>query len=513
MDNIGEDCDAIVLGAGHNGLCVGLYLIQQGYRTLILEKDDDIGGMASSDQDLVPGFWHHRHANFLSYLDLRREGLVDFEALGVETVWPDAQHGICFRDDRPPLILYRPDRPERSRQSIARFSEKDARMYLRVKSRADRLSGSLARSMQGAPDRRKLDQLLGEVIKTYSTFRFTAPLRHGTARTAIDSLFESEELRTLLYRLTLEFGGNLVAAGSDIGFLSAIMWMIGRRRIPRGGMSSVPFALGRAFEALGGVIRCGVDVARVVVDGGRASAVTTRDGRHIPAAQCIVATTSLDDLYERLCSGVTISPERRSTLAAFRAQRATSVGSSKFCLRTAPHYRASAIDPAIDRCLMTFIGLDSPEEVLAAAGDVRQGCFPPPNGVVRINSLWDDSQAPEGFHAGGADTIFPSTQTMDGSAIEALQENFAPALLECWSQYAPNMTADNVLAQSFSLSKESERKLLLGEGDDQYRSGVDGLFLAGSETFPGGGVHGFCAYAASKVIAADGAAAKRCSPA
>lgn len=63
-----------------------------------------------------------------------------------------------------------------------------------------------------------------------------------------------------------------------------------------------------------------------------------------------------------------------------------------------------------------------------------------------------------------------------------------------WSQYAPNMDRDNVLSASFDRFVTVDRALLLRYGGEQYRTHVKDLYVCGTSTHPGGGVHGACAY-------------------
>lgn len=499
----GLSYDAVVVGAGHNGLALATYLARAGLSTVVMEQADTVGGM-SRTIDGPQGFRHHHHANALLYQDLiARTPALDVETLGVSTTWPHAQHGLCFADDRPPLILFRIDQLERSCQSIGQFSKRDARMYRRLKRHADRLTPALARAMFGLPHRTLFEALRTDITDAHSGLALSPQLGSRTARAVIDELFESPEMRTMMYLLSCEFGGALDEAGSDLSFLGHVVWLIGRRRLPLRGMSQVPQALHAAFTRAGGHTMLGSPVDRVLVSAAGATAVQLADGRRVNATTVVASGAGIGETYRRFLGDSVLDEPTRQLVSAFEQQRATSLASVNFALREPPRYRAAVHDENINSCFQTFIGLDEPEAVLANQRDVRAGLLPEPAGAVRVNSVWDASQAPGSQQVAGIDCVFPPTAALDQAWLDAVRDSFPTALYETWRGYAPNMTAENIIHPAFELSPHSERKMMFGFGAGQYRSGVERLYLCGCGTYPGGGVHGACAFNAFQVISHD----------
>jgi len=101
--------DAVIIGAGHNGLCLGAYLARAGLKVGIFERRHDEGGGAHTDEATVPGFWHNLHAQYMEFIEMMpfyRD--FDLPSFGARVIKPDAQVGITFADGRPPLVIYRP---------------------------------------------------------------------------------------------------------------------------------------------------------------------------------------------------------------------------------------------------------------------------------------------------------------------------------------------------------------------------------------------------------------------
>lgn len=485
---------AVVIGAGVNGLAAGLNLAAAGVRTLIIERSQGIGGQAVTEESLLPGFKIHPHANYLSYQDLtgRRTDAAS-KAMPRRTVMPLAQHGLAFRDGRPPVVLYRRELMQKTRLSLAVFSKHDARAYLQAKALADQLTRALADIYFSAPYGTAISAYGGMVGKVYSGLFDARQLGTRTARQVIDTLFESDEVRTMFYRLHLEFSGGLHDEGSDMAFLGYVLWLLGRRTLPLGGMESVPKALAAAARKAGATIACGVGVARVSERDGTVDGVYLSDGGFIAAS---IVVSSAD--YE--ASMGTLVPQR-ARAAHYAGVRANMIGSYSACLDRAPEYRSGIHNGDINKCAQVFIGMDTTAEVAAQASDLDAGRLPLVSGAIRLNSLWDASQAPAGQFAAGADCPFPGG--VDDELLRDVEASFPAAFAQTWADYAPNM-GQAILARQFRLTSDKTRKIALREGDEQYRGPLRGYYLCGASTHPGGGVHGACGTNAFKVIMQDG---------
>jgi phytoene dehydrogenase-like protein len=193
-------------------------------------------------------------------------------------------------------------------------------------------------------------------------------------------------------------------------------------------------------------------------------------------------------------------------MAVFRQTRPTSIGTTAYCLDEAPRYKSARHDAEIDACLKTVVGYQSPADVLEQDADIRRGRLPRPAGVVRIHSLWDESLAPGPFHLAGVDSAFPAASLLDEETWGFIDASFPSAFLETWrSHFAPG-NGPQVFAMGFEHSHSFERRMLLRMGPDQYRSSINGLYLAGPGVYPGGGVHGACGRNAARTILNDFAA-------
>lgn len=491
---------AIVIGAGHNGLVAGLGLARDGIRTLVVEQGDLVGGQAVADEDLCPGFVHHAHANALLYVDLAVSAKgPDLTALGVETIAPRAQHGIAFCDGRPPIVLYRSDLRALSVKSLRRYSYRDAKTFDLLKARADRLTAVLAATFYAPPDGSRFERQHSAIEAAFRDMGLAARLGSRTGQDVIDELFATPEIRTLMYRLCAEFGAPLCDAGGDAAFLGLVMWLVGRRRLPRGGMSRVPAALRTAFEDAGGEVRLGTAVKAIRASAGRADGVLLADGTELEAP-LVISSIGVSSTYRDLLQAQALPKDVSAELERFDVTPSPAIGNLKLCMRSAPSYNGAAREPHIDECLQVFIGLDEPEEAIRDAAQIRQGLLPSPAGSIRVNTLWDRTQAPPGFHSAGVDCAFPDVRRLGAEAVAGVERHYARAFLDIWRRYAANMTEDNVLACRFALTAGYERKMLLRLGESQYRTHLEGIYLAGASTHPGGGVHGACAHNALQVI-------------
>ena len=131
---ITKEYDAIVIGSGHNGMCLAAYLQRAGLKVAIFEQRHEEGGPVFTCECTAPGFLHNLHAQYLAFMDWM-PFYYDFELekLGARTITPENQFGVAFSDGRPPIVLYSlkadPDL-KLTHRSIAVYSKEDADTYV-----------------------------------------------------------------------------------------------------------------------------------------------------------------------------------------------------------------------------------------------------------------------------------------------------------------------------------------------------------------------------------------------
>ncbi len=516
--------DAVVIGAGHNGLCLAAYLQRAGLRTVVVERRHEEGGGINTEEPVLPGYRHNMHAQYMEFFDMMPM-IEDFglEDLGLRTITPDAQAGIAFADGRPPIIIYRPELLDRTRESIAEYSKSDADTFVDLKRRAMLMQQMLATSLYNPPSPASELEQAAVVAEGWSDLGIGPQHALKSPKVVIDELFETSELRALLYRTTVEWGYPIDQAGMGAGFLTFIMWTLGNWKLCRGGTHTLAKAITQACYREGVDLIENTAVERVLVEDGRAVGVEVRGGRQIRANRLVASNADLRQTLLDLVGEEYLSKLWVSRAKGFRYGPSHVLGTPMFCLYEAPTYRSAEWNPDIDRCFYTMVGFEGADDTVRYIRDAYSGTLPKPAAGTWVNSLWDKSQAPPDRHAATGWYFLPPASALSAKEWTDVRATFNDRFLAVWRQHAPNMTADNVIAHKLYTPDQIERKNLMREGDfsngefalDQlgsnrpfpeastYRTEVAGLYLCGPSAYPGGGAHGACGYNAYKAIAED----------
>jgi phytoene dehydrogenase-like protein len=465
----------------------------------VVEQSNRVGGMARSDEAPASGFRHNPHANYLAYGAVSAvERHFDLAGAGLITVTPEAQHGLAFADGRPPLILHRNDQVARSAASLGIYSGADADTYASLKVAANQLDQLMASSLYSPPGRSIAERQIEAAARLYG-----GEARSRSAKAVIDDLFQSDEVRTLFYQLAAETGLLLEAEGSGVGFLTFTLWLVGQWRLPIGGMQAYADALARAAKREGVEIASGRRVQRIIVRRGRATGVVVSGHGQVVARRAIASSAGLVQTLRGFLPDSALSLQARARVDAYAIHEGPGLGSLALALTTAPDYRSARWDSTINRCLRIVVGYDNAAATVAHLRAVNSGLLPMPAAALRVNSLWDESQAPVGAHIAGGDVLMPGWSSLDTQTWEAVAESFAPAFIDAWAKYAPNISPTSVTASAFFPPQNYDRAISLGEGFGQYRTEIERLYLCGASTYPGGGVHGACGFNAFGAIAED----------
>jgi phytoene dehydrogenase-like protein len=461
--------DAVVVGAGPNGLAAAIALAETGREVTLIEGADTVGGGARSAELTLPGFVHDTCSTvhslallspFLRRLPLARHGL--------DLVHPDAPLAHPL-DGGAAVIL------ERSVEATASSLGADATAYRRMFEPLVRDVDPLVEQLLGPlrPPRHPL------VVGRFGLSGIRSAV--GLAR----SRFEGERARALLAGCCAHSMLSLRAPGTAaFGMVLALGAHAVGWPVAAGGSQRLADALAAHLRSLGGRIETGRPVeslAELPAAGATLLAVTPRQLLRI-------AGPSLPSLYRR-------------RLGRYR------YGPGVFKLDWALDGPIPWAAPEVARAGTVHLG-GRLEEIAASEDAVAAGEHPQRPFVLLVQaSLFDHRRAPSGSHTAWAYCHVPSGSDRDmTAAIEAQVERFAPGFAERIVERSvmgpaeverrnPNYVGGDINGGAQDLRQLFTRPVARAV---PYSTPVPGLFLCSSSTPPGGGVHGMCGYWAAR---------------
>jgi phytoene dehydrogenase-like protein len=508
-----ERCDAVVIGAGHNGLVAATYLARGGLRVLVLEGREVVGG-ACVTEELFPG---HRLSScaYICHL-LQEKVIVDLElprhGFAVFPLEPARFHP--FPDGRH-LVIW--DDHARTAEGIERHSRRDAAAYPRwigLWERAGRLLhayflapaptyAEIAARVRGTEDEELWETLL------------TRPMWD-----LVHEHFESDVMRA--HALNAQDLGDPRAPGSALcyAYLKVNLHSApGTVGIVKGGMGGVTRAMAAAAREAGVAIRTGAPVERVLVDGGRAAGVVLADGELV-RADLVVSNADPKRTFLRLVPAAALPESFRSAVAGL----GTRAGYLKFhaALCELPDFSAH-LGPGFDPRYLAQVKICPSTDTFLGAWQDAQAGRPAraPLMEVQIPSVYDATLAPPGHHVVSVWALWAPVRLAEGS-WEAGRREVGECLIDTLTAYAPNFRRALVdwalftpadLEARVGLTDGNIRHLDIVPGQlfarrplpgwARYRTPLPGLYLCGAGTHPGGEVTGAPGHNAAHAILED----------
>ncbi len=506
--------DAIIIGAGHNGLVTAGYLARAGARVLVQEKRGIVGG-ASVTEEPWPGF---RISTFGYAAGLLRPKIVDeleLKRYGYRPILCDPQGFSPFPDGRS-LTFWLDE--EKTQQEIARFSARDAAAYPKYLAWWDSVLDQIEPILLAPP------VPLGEMLSTWTGGDPQVLLKELFLQSAADLLdgwFESEELKGVLASSSIigTFAGPrtpgtaYILAHNNVGILD------GHRRIwglAQGGMGGITQAMARSATQHGAQVVTGDGVREILVEGGRAVGVSTESGA-VHRAPIVVSSLDLQQTFLRLLPEAAVDGGFRSRVQKIRSEGAC----LKFnaALDRLPRYTAAPDPSRLAGALDIAPSVDYLEH---AFDEAKYGRFSSrPYIDIYHQSLLDPSVAPPGKHTMTCFVEYAPTH-LRNRAWDEVRAEVAETVLSTLEEYAPDIRSV-VRAWQVVTPQDIERELgMTGGNIDQgditpdqlfsfrpipgwtsYRTPIPGLYLCGCATHPGGGVLGAPGHNAAQVILAD----------
>jgi phytoene dehydrogenase-like protein len=526
-----QNYDAIVIGAGHNGLVTAAYLAKYGKKVLVLERRPIVGGIAATEE-MFPGFKY----NVCAHLGGSFSTAV---AKDLEL----ARHGFALTPLNPLLFaplpsgdsLLIPREPAGIAEEIGRFSKTDAGKFESFNTLATRLASFLATvntaiPLPGGakPGSFNVSQLvklgwkfrrLGE--KNMHEFLRILPM---SVTDFLNEWFETDILKAALATngVRATFVGPR-AQGTSFVFLHHQLGQAnGAFRTTgwvRGGLGHLSQALARAAQQYGAALRTGCEAARIVTRNGRATGVVLQNGEEITAT-AVISNADIKRTFLKLVEPTYLDPG--FLLQVRNVKSRGSMAKVNLALDALPKFRCSKHhESAAYQGGIIHIGPNL-DELERAADDAKYGRFSKkPWLEITIPSAADPSLAPAGKHVMSVWMQY-APYHLKGRSWSEEREALGDTVVNLIEDHAPGFK-NSILHRQVLTPLDLEETYGLTGGHlyhaeltlDQiffmrpvpgwapYRTPIQNLYLCGSGTHPGGGVTGLPGHYAAREILKD----------
>jgi phytoene dehydrogenase-like protein len=495
----GADFDAIVIGAGHNGLVTAAYLARGGLSTLLVEARADVGGTAASEEfaGATVNICNCDHLTFrttpvIEELGLRELGLeyIDLEPAQHNFSWTSAADGAGWShhgdldatlDD---IGRYFPSQVDGYRRYIAAAAPA-VRMIFEAAAQPPTVAGLTKLALR----------------KRFSGVKTLMTWSRRSAADVLRSFFDDEAIMgpaamtgPMVWGITPEL------PGSGLGALTHAMRSVAKVGRPVGGSGQVPATLLAAFEAAGGTLRTKSAVDTITCSAERVSGIVLVDGTEITAA-IVVSACNPHDTFLRWLEHPPSSA--RDLVRRWGDIRHDQGYESKIdaVLSAPPALRG------FDRPLgPTSVIAPSLADIDRGASMMAEGrILDRPGLLVNVPTLIDATIAPPGRHVLSIEALFTPYDFVGGWAgsqeprrwLEAFAELCEPGFLDSiidWRAMTPDVYERDFHLPAGHATSFAGGPLAAFRNDNpeltKYETAVDGLYLTGAATFPGAGVWG-----------------------
>lgn len=274
--------DVVIVGAGINGLTCGCYLAKAGLKVAILEKRNECGPFALTEDIFGAGTITDTHAAACFLPMGPAWGDLELDRFGFDLIVGEASSAITWKDGKNTVFYYRPDRMQ---QEIARHSQKDAKTFAGIVQQVlPDLPDVLQRAVFSSPSPEGEDYLFS--LGKYAGFS-EKELRNLNGLEAIDQLYESEYVKmTMLGVADIGLFGDPTEKGQG-AIASVIGPMVLAIGTPRGGMHTLVHALVRCFKFHGGHLFLNAPVGRVDLGNGTGKHVILSEAAPYPQKEFV----------------------------------------------------------------------------------------------------------------------------------------------------------------------------------------------------------------------------------
>ncbi|NKI16050.1 NAD(P)/FAD-dependent oxidoreductase [Spongiibacter sp. KMU-166] len=514
--------DVAVIGAGHNGLVAANYLVDAGLRVIVIEACDEIGGLTATRYPftLAPDHASNPYSVDAFFWDsFPPSWELELHNYGLQRVAVDPGH--VYLHPSGASIGYWKD-ASKTIAEIRRYSEQDAHAYARFADVLGKLSDiflTLAKTSPVKPEPAVLWQAAKLAVRNRKDLKEIGSFLALSVSEIIDERFKHPVVRDAMHATA---GATIPNNASSTGI--CFLWLGTMHRHvssrPIGGVQAIPNALAKRLQSKGGEIQTGAKVVDIQMQGGRATGVILEDGQVISVNKAVLASCDpVTTLSKLLPSGAL--PEDIQRKVDSIPQDNLGIGQMK--VDVALSGRLSLERHQKER--KDDVDLRIPSHMIGTEAGMARTFARSQAGLLPLHgdfSLWpvittaaDPSQGPE-----GQDSLYIYSAVAPlnpEGGWEARRDEAAQTIIETASEYyeglkeleldravlsnedigrLAHVSAGNITHVDMTLSRTGPLRPAVGLSD--YKTPIEGLFITGAGTHPGGGITGGPGYVSAK---------------
>ncbi len=524
-----QSFDVVIIGAGHNGLVCAAYLLKAGYSVLLLEKRSVPGGAATTEESLpkeAPGFKFNLCA-------------IDHEFIHLGPVVQELElekYGLEYLECDPVVFCPHPDGKyflghkslEKTCEEIGRYSDRDAKKYREYTEFWQRVLGAMIPMFNAPPksiidiagnyDIKKLKDLFSVIGSPAKTLDFIRTML-SSGEDVLNEWFDSEFLKAPLARLCAELGAPPSQKTNAVGAIMMAMRHEPGMARPRGGTGALIQALLKLVKSKGGVVLTDQHVEKVLIDNGRAVGVRVAGGVEYRASKGVISNIDAKRVFLQLIDASDVNsadPNLRERLDRRIVNNNETILKIDLALDKPLNFEHHNHDDSY--LIGSVLIADSVTHVEQAHSKCTLGEIPDadPSMYLVVPTMLDPSMAPVGKHTAWIEFFAPyQIAGAEGTGLKGtgwtdeLKNKVADRVIDKLADYSPNVK-NSIIARRVESPAELGERLGSYKGNyyhidmtlDQmvffrplpelanYKTPIEGLFLTGAGTHPGGSISG-----------------------
>jgi phytoene dehydrogenase-like protein len=510
--------DAIVIGAGHNGLTTANYLAMGGLKVCVLEQRHIVGGAAVSEE-FYPGYRNSIASYVVSLLREEVVAELELKKYGYE---PILLQNSFYVDSKGDYLLLTDDE-DNNRAQYAKFSATDYDAHMAFDDVVEKVGEILSSQWLKEPPKLHgggLYDMIESAKLGMDLKKLDADTRHrllqiflGVPDSIIERWFESDKVKAMVAAHCMPANyASLHQPGAAIAMLHHAVGEIEGKKgawgLVKGGMGSITQAMAKSAEAKGVVIRTDSGVEKIIVEGGATTGVLLKTGEAI-SAKIIAANTDPKRTFLTLLGEEHLPKSFAADIKVFRQESASL--RMNLALSGLPEFACIPGQEVGAHHRSSISIIESKEHVEQAYRSARAGIpADPPIIESIIPSTYDDTLTDEpGTHVMSLLCKYMPYDLADGKNWDDEKQKVVENILGYLTRLIPNLP-DILVAHQCLTPLDLERMFGMTRGDichgrlepdqlfsarphpdaAQYATPVKGLYLCGSGAHPGGGVTG-----------------------